>query len=97
MGAGSGSATPRLRVRLAQASERGQHPRNQDFHGACVPNEEVVPTKGVVLALADGVGSSEVAHLASEIAVRSMLEDFFSTPASWSIRKSEVAPEKWSS
>ena len=88
MGAGSGSATPRLRVRLAQASERGQHPRNQDFHGACVPNEEVVPTKGVVLALADGVGSSEVAHLASEIAVRSMLEDFFSTPASWSIRKS---------
>lgn len=88
MGAGSGSATPRLRVRLAQASERGQHARNQDFHGACVPNEEMVPTKGVVLAIADGVGSSEVAHLASEIAVRSMLEDFFSTPASWSIRKS---------
>ena len=81
-------AAPQLRVRLAQVTERGQHARNQDCHGACIPLEGVLLTKGAALAIADGIGSSEAGHLASEIAVRSMLEDYFSTPDSWSVKKS---------
>ncbi len=73
---------------MAQLTERGQHARNQDCHGACIPREGVLLTKGAAFAIADGIGSSQVSHLASEIAVRSMLEDYFGTPDSWSIRKS---------
>ena len=85
----SGSeAGTQLRVRLAQITDRGQHARNQDCHGACVPAAGVLITKGAAFAIADGIGSSEVGHLASEIAVRSLLDDYFSTPDSWSIKKS---------
>lgn len=80
--------TPRLRLRLAQYTQRGQHARNQDCHGACVPRDAVLQAKGAALAIADGIGSSTVSHMASEIAVRSVLEDYFSTPESWLVKKS---------
>ena len=81
-------AAPALRLRLAQVTERGQHARNQDCHGACVPRDAVLQAKGAALAIADGIGPSAVSHLASEIAVRSVLEDYFSTPESWSVKQS---------
>ena len=81
-------AAPALRLRLAQRTERGQHARNQDCHGACVPRDAVLHAKGAALAIADGIGPSAVSHMASEIAVRSVLEDYFSTPESWSVKQS---------
>lgn len=81
-------AAPALRLQVGQHSERGAHARNQDCHGALVPHEHVLGSKGAAFAIADGIGSSAVSHLASEIAVNSVLEDYFSTPDTWSVQKS---------
>src|SRR5690606_37856303 len=40
------------------------------------------------LALADGISTSSVSHIASQIAVGGFLEDYYSTPEAWSVRKS---------
>ncbi|ARU05047.1 hypothetical protein CCO03_10425 [Comamonas serinivorans] len=82
------AAVPALRLQVGQHSERGTHARNQDCHGAFVPQGHGLIAKGAAFAIADGIGSSPVSHLASEIAVTSVLEDYFSTPDTWSVKKS---------
>ncbi|MFI4929959.1 MAG: protein kinase, partial [Burkholderiales bacterium] len=77
-----------LRVTLGQASERGRKAINQDFHGACVPAQPALGSKGIVLALADGIGSSDVSHHAAQAAVRGALDDYYCTPDSWSVKRS---------
>lgn len=76
----------RLRVALGQCSEAGRKPVNQDFHGAYVPHEPQLSTKGIVVALADGISSSAVSRVASESAVRSFIEDYYCTAESWSVK-----------
>src|SRR5690606_6034554 len=77
-----------LQITLGQASDRGHKPLNQDFHGARVPGQPQLAMKGVALALADGISTSSVSHIASQIAVGGFLEDYYSTPEAWSVRKS---------
>ena len=77
-----------LKVSIGQHSDKGRKPINQDFHGACIPNEPQLSAKGVVLALADGISSSEVSQVASESAVRSFLEDYYCTSDAWSVKRS---------
>ena len=77
-----------LQITLGQASDRGRKPLNQDFHGARVPGQPQLAMKGVALALADGISTSSVSHIASQIAVGGFLEDYYSTPEAWSVRKS---------
>nr|WP_328809188.1 bifunctional protein-serine/threonine kinase/phosphatase [Roseibium aggregatum] len=59
---------------------------NQDFHGALVPDAQALVHKGIAIALADGISSSDVAHIASEIAVKSFLTDYYCTSDAWSVR-----------
>src|SRR5690606_40732231 len=40
------------------------------------------------IALADGISSSEVGHIASEAAVASFLSDYYCTSEAWSVKKS---------
>lgn len=77
----------RLRVSIGQHSLAGASASNQDFHGAMLPSGSLLDSKGVVLALADGISSSKVSHLASETAVRSFLEDYYATSEAWSVRR----------
>ena len=49
-----------LAISLGQHSDRGRKPANQDFHGACVPADAQLASKGIAVALADGISSSEV-------------------------------------
>lgn len=87
--AGAPNAMPSsLQVSLGQYSDKGRKAVNQDFHGALIPEGMALISKGLVLALADGIGSSNVSHIASETAVSSFLEDYFSTPETWSVRQS---------
>ena len=76
-----------LRIALGQASLAGAHPTNQDFHGACLPRGHQLASKGIVLALADGISSSAVSQVASQTAVRSFLEDYYATSEAWSVRR----------
>ena len=77
-----------LKVSLGQASSRGVKERNEDFHGAMIPRGEALETKGVVCAIADGMGSCEYAAEASEECVKAFLSDYYSTPDSWSVKQS---------
>lgn len=77
-----------LKIALGQHSHRGRKEINQDFHGACIPDEPQLTAKGVAAALADGVSSSNVSQIASEAAVKSFLDDYYCTSAAWSVRQS---------
>ncbi|MDX1635872.1 MAG: bifunctional protein-serine/threonine kinase/phosphatase [Marinobacter sp.] len=79
---------PQLRVSLGQYSDKGRKPVNQDCHGCHQPAQPQLHLKGVALAMADGISSSEVSHIASETAVRSVLDDYFCTSEAWSVRHS---------
>ncbi len=77
-----------LRISAGQYSDRGRKAVNQDFHGVCIPKEPLLTAKGVAVALADGISSSDVSQVASEAAVAGFLEDYFSTSETWSVKKS---------
>jgi serine/threonine protein phosphatase PrpC len=77
-----------LTVSLGQHSDPGRKPANQDFHGACIPREPLLSDKGIAIALADGISSSEVSHVASESAVKSFLADYYCTSDAWSVKTS---------
>ncbi|KQP41185.1 protein kinase [Methylobacterium sp. Leaf104] len=75
-----------LTLSLGQCSERGRKETNQDFHGALVPEHAALALRGSAIAIADGIGSSPVSHVASETAVRSFLSDYYDTPETWSVK-----------
>jgi serine/threonine protein phosphatase PrpC len=77
-----------LTVSLGQHSDPGRKDANQDFHGACIPGEPQLSAKGIAIALADGISSSNVSQEASEAAVKAFLEDYFCTSPAWSVKKS---------
>jgi eukaryotic-like serine/threonine-protein kinase len=78
--------TKDLAISLGQCSIAGVKPRNEDFHGAMVPQGATLRAKGVGIAIADGISASEGAKEASQIAVHQFLDDYFSTPDSWSVK-----------
>lgn len=77
-----------LSVTLGQYSQAGHKGSNQDFHGAMLPVGPQRSTKGIALALADGIGSSAVSQEASAAAVRGFLDDYYATSEAWSVRRS---------
>jgi len=78
----------RLSVSISQHSDRGAKEINQDFHDALVATEPQLTSKGIAIAIADGISSSNVSQIASKTAVTSFLTDYFSTPESWPVKKS---------
>jgi serine/threonine protein phosphatase PrpC len=77
-----------LKISLGQYSDKGRKDSNQDFHGACIPAEPQLSEKGIAIALADGISSSNVSQVASQSAVRVFLEDYYCTSPAWSVKKS---------
>lgn len=77
-----------MKISLGQHSDKGRKETNQDFHGACIPNEPLLSAKGIAVALADGISSSQVSGTASETAVKTFLEDYYCTSDAWSVKKS---------
>ncbi|WP_194711953.1 bifunctional protein-serine/threonine kinase/phosphatase [Noviherbaspirillum soli] len=80
--------TTQLQVTVGQHSDRGRKDINQDFHGAQLPREPLLATKGIAIALADGISSSDVSQIASQAAVTSVLEDYYCTSEAWSVKTS---------
>lgn len=77
-----------LSISLGQYSDKGRKAVNQDFHGAYTPREPQLSAKGIAIALADGISSSEVSQIASESAVAGFLADYYCTSETWSVKKS---------
>jgi protein phosphatase len=77
-----------LEVSLGHASQQGPRPRNEDFVGAAMPEGAELAAKGMLLAVAAGVGGHAHGREAAEQTVRSLLADYFSTPHTWGVEKS---------
>ena len=77
-----------LSISSGQYSDQGRKEVNQDFHGIYKPSEPLLSTKGIAVALADGISSSQVSQEASKTAVTSFFEDYFSTSEAWSVKQS---------
>lgn len=77
-----------LKISLGQHSNKGRKEVNQDFYGAANPKEPLLGSKGIVVAVADGIGSSEVSQIAAEFAVRGLIDDYYCTSEAWTVKKS---------
>ena len=80
--------THQLKITVGQYSDKGRKAVNQDFHGVYIPEQPALTSKGIAIALADGISSSQVSQIASEATVRGFLMDYFCTSEAWSVRKS---------
>ena len=76
------------RIQIGQYSIAGRKKRNDDSYGVMVPVGRQLAEKGIAMAVADGMSSSEGAKEASENCVKSFLEDYYATHASWTVKKS---------
>ncbi|MDG3086191.1 serine/threonine-protein phosphatase [Vibrio hannami] len=79
-----------LKVKIGQASVSGLKPVNQDCIGAYIPNDIGLSTKGVAVAISDGISTSAVSQIASETAVKSFISDYYATSEAWSVKNSGV-------
>jgi serine/threonine protein phosphatase PrpC len=91
--------TQQLKISVGQYSDKGRKETNQDFHGIYIPKEPQLSSKGIAIALADGISSSDVSQVASQSAVTGFLEDYYCTSEAWSVRTSAervlVATNSW--
>ncbi|MEM9582168.1 MAG: bifunctional protein-serine/threonine kinase/phosphatase [Pseudomonadota bacterium] len=78
--------TPSLSVSLGQATSAGPKNTNDDFFGALLPDGADRQIKGCVMALADGISTSDVGRVASETCVKSFLTDYMAAPDSWTVK-----------
>lgn len=79
-----------LQITFAQKSEAGRKPENQDTVGARIPEGNLLTTKGIAIAIADGVSSSKAARDASQTAIAGFLSDYFATPDTWRTQQSAM-------
>ncbi len=77
-----------LKVSIGQYSDKGRKETNQDFHGAMIPHQPALGLKGISIAVADGISSSNVSRVAAETAIKSFLTDYYCTAESWSVKSS---------
>ncbi len=82
------SESKQLSVRFGGHSIAGIKPVNQDAFAAHQPQGSDLEFKGVVAAIADGVSSCAQSHIASQTSVTGFLQDYLSTPHSWSVKHS---------
>ena len=78
----------KLKISLAQSSDKGIKEQNEDFYGAYLPEDSLLDNKGIACAIADGMGSCANAKEASEHCVKGFLSDYFSTPETWTVKTS---------
>lgn len=81
-----------LRVRIGQTSAAGIKAENEDFLGYYIPSPETndaiqLESKGVTVAIADGMSESDGGKEASQVSVSQFIDDYYGTPESWSVKQ----------
>ncbi|WP_439134388.1 protein kinase domain-containing protein [Pseudomaricurvus sp.] len=77
-----------LKVTVGQHSDKGRKAENQDCLGVRLPQNSQRDFKGIAVAMADGISSSNVSRIASETAIKNFLDDYYCTSDAWSVKKS---------
>ncbi len=74
-----------LQVAIGYSSLTGPRERNEDYCGVATPEGVELENKGVIAAVADGIGGHKGGREAAEYTVRGLLSDYFSTPDTWGV------------
>lgn len=77
-----------LNVRIGYSSLTGARPANEDYGGYVTPSGAELVDKGILLAVADGLGGHENGREAAERTVRGLLADYYATPDTWAVNTS---------
>lgn len=77
-----------LAVTIGGASQAGTKAENQDAFAALQPSVAERESKGIVVAIADGVSSASHAAQAAQLSVIQFIQEYYATTASWSTNKS---------
>jgi serine/threonine protein phosphatase PrpC len=77
-----------LTVIAGQHSEAGIKDSNDDSCGIRIPEGPLLTAKGVAAVIADGMSGSEAGREAADSCVKGFLNDYFSTPDSWTVETS---------
>lgn len=77
-----------LTIESANLCRAGGKKHNEDACGIKVPEGQLLTTKGIVAAIADGMSGSDAGREASQSCVQGFLNDYFSTPESWAVKTS---------
>ncbi|HEC07889.1 MAG TPA: bifunctional protein-serine/threonine kinase/phosphatase [Thiolapillus brandeum] len=75
-----------LQIDYAAVTEKGNKEENADAADALVPEGSALTNKGIAAAICDGMSSSEGGVEAAQICVRSFMDDYLSTPDSWTVK-----------
>ncbi|WP_313951824.1 bifunctional protein-serine/threonine kinase/phosphatase [Accumulibacter sp.] len=88
-----------LSVDIGHSSLTGPRQRNEDFCGMVTPHGAELDNKGLIAAVADGVGGHQGGREAAEYTVRGLLSDYYATPDTWSVphalERVVVALNRW--
>ena len=82
------SVVAQLQLHFGGYSSAGVKAENQDAFAAFEPKGSDLTAKGAIVAIADGVSSATRSADAAQLAVTQFIEQFYSTPQTWSTRKS---------
>ncbi|MCF6314357.1 MAG: bifunctional protein-serine/threonine kinase/phosphatase [Verrucomicrobiales bacterium] len=77
-----------LKVSEGQSTTAGAKDENDDIIGIRIPADEALATKGITAVIADGVSAASAGRDAAETCVQGFLNDYYSTPDSWSVKTS---------
>ncbi|AWK89397.1 bifunctional protein-serine/threonine kinase/phosphatase [Azospirillum thermophilum] len=72
--------TGSLQIAFGLASETGRRPRNEDYAGVCLGSPGQRARRGIVAAVADGVGGAKGGRVAAELAVRTVIDGYYAQP-----------------
>lgn len=78
----------RLNASISQYSSAGKKDFNQDLCAYHIPVDHSLESKGIVLAVADGISSSTISHIAAETSINALTADYYNTSEAWSVRTS---------
>ncbi len=88
-----------LHLSFGQASLVGQRERNEDCAAFAAPAADEVRRKGIIAALADGVGGGLHGGEAANAVVRGLIQDYYATPDTWepgrAMQQILVALNRW--
>lgn len=74
-----------LKVAVGYSSLTGPRERNEDYCGVATPAGQELENKGILAAVADGIGGHRGGREAAEYTVRGLLADYYATPDTWSV------------
>ncbi len=77
-----------LSIESAHQCLAGGKAENEDTCGVQVADGQLLKTKGIAAAIADGMSGSDAGKEASQACVKGFLSDYFSTPETWTVQTS---------